>query len=183
MRKGTRRYLAGLISTACLLLTTAAIAATVRTNDLGDVIAVDNLDVGGTLYNVTFNRDTSLGNYGDPPVFTFNGETAVLEAVDALNGALNGEDPIPVWVAETENDRASRVFRVGFGLDSEDGFVRFASVDSVGMTGWDFSRFNDVGDDDAPLFWGNFQVVPVPAALWLFGSALGLLGWIRRRAI
>jgi hypothetical protein len=27
-----------------------------------------------------------------------------------------------------------------------------------------------------------FSVVPVPAAAWLFGSALGLLGWMRRRA-
>ncbi len=27
-----------------------------------------------------------------------------------------------------------------------------------------------------------FNVVPVPAAVWLFGSALGLLGWVRRRA-
>lgn len=26
------------------------------------------------------------------------------------------------------------------------------------------------------------NVVPVPAAVWLFGSALGLLGWVRRRA-
>jgi hypothetical protein len=25
--------------------------------------------------------------------------------------------------------------------------------------------------------------VPVPAAIWLFGSALGLLGWARRRTI
>ncbi len=25
------------------------------------------------------------------------------------------------------------------------------------------------------------QVVPVPPALWLFGSALGMLGWLRRR--
>jgi len=25
-------------------------------------------------------------------------------------------------------------------------------------------------------------VIPVPAAVWLFGSALGLLGWVRRRA-
>ena len=27
----------------------------------------------------------------------------------------------------------------------------------------------------------TFRVVPVPAAAWLFGSALGLLGWARRR--
>ena len=26
------------------------------------------------------------------------------------------------------------------------------------------------------------QVVPLPAAIWLFGSALGLLGWLKRRA-
>jgi hypothetical protein len=29
---------------------------------------------------------------------------------------------------------------------------------------------------------GNVGVVPVPAAVWLFGSALGLLAWIRRKA-
>ena len=28
----------------------------------------------------------------------------------------------------------------------------------------------------------DVQVVPVPAAVWLFGSALGLLGWARRRS-
>jgi len=27
----------------------------------------------------------------------------------------------------------------------------------------------------------TYQVVPVPAAAWLFGSAIGLLGWVRRR--
>ncbi|MDJ0927947.1 MAG: hypothetical protein QNJ73_09895 [Gammaproteobacteria bacterium] len=29
----------------------------------------------------------------------------------------------------------------------------------------------------------SVQVIPVPAALWLFGSALGLLGWLKRRAV
>jgi len=29
----------------------------------------------------------------------------------------------------------------------------------------------------------NSAPIPVPAAVWLFGSALGLLGWMRRRAI
>lgn len=28
----------------------------------------------------------------------------------------------------------------------------------------------------------NVSVVPVPAAVWLMGSAVGLLGWMRRRA-
>jgi hypothetical protein len=55
------------------------------------------------------------------------------------------------------------------------------------------------GADDKELFWlfdydseGNLtfgawgtldtvQVVPVPAAIWLFGSALGLMGWMRRK--
>lgn len=27
---------------------------------------------------------------------------------------------------------------------------------------------------------GQLSIVPVPAAVWLFGSALGLLGWLRR---
>ena len=26
-------------------------------------------------------------------------------------------------------------------------------------------------------------LIPIPAAAWLFGSALGLLGWVRRRAV
>lgn len=29
---------------------------------------------------------------------------------------------------------------------------------------------------------GDVSAVPVPAAVWLFGSAIGLLGWIRRKA-
>jgi hypothetical protein len=40
-----------------------------------------------------------------------------------------------------------------------------------------------IGDDsDATNYVARPNgVVPVPAAVWLFGSALGLLGWVRRR--
>ena len=34
---------------------------------------------------------------------------------------------------------------------------------------------------EAMTFSVNNPAVPVPAAVWLFGSALGLLGWVRRR--
>lgn len=40
----------------------------------------------------------------------------------------------------------------------------------------------DVGSTLAnPGIWTKSTVVPVPAAVWLFGSGLGLLGWMRRR--
>ena len=28
-----------------------------------------------------------------------------------------------------------------------------------------------------------YTVIPVPAAVWLMGSALGLLGWVRRKQV
>jgi hypothetical protein len=43
-------------------------------------------------------------------------------------------------------------------------------------------RIADGDTDFAGL--DDFQfgtVVPIPATVWLFGSALGLLGWVRRR--
>jgi len=41
----------------------------------------------------------------------------------------------------------------------------------------------DLSAGDTATFDTRFEVVPVPipAAAWLFGSALGLLGWLRRR--
>ncbi len=38
-------------------------------------------------------------------------------------------------------------------------------------------------DAGAALVLGNSSIVPVPAAVWLFGSALGLLGWVRTRRV
>lgn len=57
------------------------------------------------------------------------------------------------------------------------------TIDESGATrGWDTSLGEDITVDTYNQ--GSVTVVaavPVPASFWLFGSALGILGWIRRR--
>jgi hypothetical protein len=50
--------------------------------------------------------------------------------------------------------------------------VQFIALGLLGSGGAGF--FDDASFDQV--------VIPVPAAVWLFGSALGLLGWVRRKA-
>jgi hypothetical protein len=55
------------------------------------------------------------------------------------------------------------------------------SVTGTGMGGGDLINLGFGIQGTAPAALMTFQVVPVPAAVWLFGSALGLLGWARRK--
>lgn len=64
----------------------------------------------------------------------------------------------------------------------------FGSVAITGVDGFTLGDIIEIGNGlplGVPDTGGElmtFQVVPVPAAVWLFGSALGLLGWARRRS-
>jgi hypothetical protein len=57
----------------------------------------------------------------------------------------------------------------------------YGLVSGGGLSGGDFIVLGAGQIGTAPAAALTFQVVPVPAAVWLFGSALGLLGWARRK--
>jgi len=53
------------------------------------------------------------------------------------------------------------------------------AINAAGVTGFGDYSLSSTGVN---TYGGSFQVVPIPAAVWLFGSGLGLLGWFRRKA-
>jgi len=69
------------------------------------------------------------------------------------------------------------------GVTIEQGEFTTRSADDLYSWGIRFG-VNAWGSPDATAYLDNIvitSVVPIPAAVWLFGSGLGLLGWLRRR--
>jgi hypothetical protein len=93
--------LATLVVTMGLLLgTSAAQAANVITDDAGNVVRIENLEVvdltsTSTFYNVDFVYDTATNVYGSDLEFDFPIAGNAPLALEAVTDALNGEDPTP----------------------------------------------------------------------------------------
>jgi len=159
------------------------------------VTSISALDIGGTLYDVTFhhsdsitfndlwdsNGDKTFGN--DASVFstapTFWGDASGAEtAANAIVTALGTID----WTHPT-NDTFDRV-AVPTGYFSNGNLSVYGDSQNAlatdGVTNYAMGP-NSLGGGVAIA---SFQVaaVPVPAAVWLFGSGLlGLMGIARRK--
>jgi len=82
------------------------------------------------------------------------------------------DDPASFFFAQT---------CVGGGCQTQELiFTRIGATNQYELSS--FEQCVPFGCLEADTFSGIATIVPVPAAVWLFASALGLMGWIRRRA-
>jgi hypothetical protein len=149
----------------------------------GQVAWAAGLNIGGVggwrLPNVDVDDDAivhcSTGSWSGPQAACMDNEYGHLffyGAGTTLGGGITTASPGPF----------SNVgpFRYWSGTESADDITK----------AW-FHTFNfgdsqenvKINPDPAWAVHDGRAVVPVPASVWLFGSALGLLGWIRRRRV
>ena len=100
---------------------------------------------------------------------------------DPLNDDLLWQEIFTISSAELAAGLVDRTFNLVFEGPS-DGFGDMLEILAKAEVVKDACGFLCNFDRPEVLINVNEAVVPVPAAAWLFGSALGLLGWIRRKA-
>jgi hypothetical protein len=183
---------------AVLLVTTSPIhAAVVTFEELPHTSGVDPVTSGGFVFtaggttltvddDVPWIDEESMGNFLH--VFTWPGEGSSLDitredglafdlhSLDLLGqGAgywIRGYDANDQWIAES-----------GVYLGNWDTVVFNDDWNSVSRINIEDSVHSGFGDSYFGIPLDNFSatVVPIPGAVWLFGTALAGLGWIRRK--
>jgi hypothetical protein len=174
----------GVIAMVLLLGPGAAQAAMLRLDPDDDTIAIgiDNLDVDGTFYNVTFPFGTANDLYGDPVAdFDFTTEATASAAVDAVRAELNGNSAV-TRVKDPDLGDTNNFFLVGFEevIDQfED--ERTHSIQSFYETDtWINDGFlNEPSGQGGDETYAVFTVVPEPCTALLL--SLGGLGLFRRK--
>jgi hypothetical protein len=148
--------------------------------DNNNATGIRDLTIGGNAYDVVFElapADTAPVACGSalPCDIFFGNASGAQAAVTAINAALNGAAAITVGTATPRRFDYFVPYAKGAGdVDSWQGtFVADTTWLSIAAS-LDVTDFIEIARFSP-------AVIPIPAAVWLFGSALGILGWIRRR--
>lgn len=122
----------------------------------------------------------------DPDFFSFTGfsEAQPFTTLPVLTGSTGGLSTLTLTFGELQFNSSPDAGLIGT-------FSFVADVAQLGSSGITVEDANALGSfaNQFPVptsfnpdfFDTTVQIVPVPAAVWLFASALGLLGWVRRR--
>jgi hypothetical protein len=133
--------------------------------------------------NLATGAATSIGimSGGDHDI---NGLTVrsdgMLVGLDRVTSSLLAIDPVTASTSVI----ASLGFTVGVagGMDSNGTTGYFANGSDLYSVDLYSGAVQSVGNMGVSIYGLAVTAVPIPAAVWLFGSGLGLLGWFRRKA-
>jgi hypothetical protein len=184
----------GLVSTANAALipvTAGPLAGLAVYDDVLDITWTQDANINGqnTWGNhTTWAAELTLGGFTEwrLPSADVNGDTTVINCdpggvtgcVDNEMGFLFWEEGItsatPGPFSNVQSTRSNYWFSTEFNAGNRWNF-RFLVGDQFGLSEGGIQIAAWAVHD------GNPAAVPVPPAVWLFGSALGLLAWMRRR--
>ena len=182
-----RLCLRSAVVTAFLLLalpTQAAIIVTAIESDGNVIFSTDGgtLDLTGLRFDINDTIVAGIAPTGGSVVFG--------GAVDRYTGVtFTSFGPGTGSIETADSDPLA-----GFGFGREQlavptGFLSGDTINatSITFTGETFASLGITAGNYTVASWAgdsitlNATAVPVPAAVWLFGSALGMLGWMRRK--
>lgn len=119
--------------------------------------------------------------------YNFGANKTNESSIDGVGGQNIGGDDVALGPAQslTGNYSGLAAFAGYTGLPGDFGvdWLAFTTRSITGSGSGTGTGGNGLsGDGKMLIFEGSGAPIPVPAAVWLFGSALGLLGWARRKA-
>jgi hypothetical protein len=137
-----------------------------------------------TASNISFGLSGGASNY----LLTIDTARTILGDGVALIKSGVTCDAIVGTACLSTSTRSALLFPVDFTGQAADGTLCLACAVNVMLSG-DLKNLSiqiakqlTQGSTLQQSYTLNYTLIPVPGAVWLFASALGLMGWLRRRA-
>jgi hypothetical protein len=167
-----------LLFTVPLLLLTASLQAAPVTWNIDSLLFND----GGSGYG-SFTYDADTYAYSDLHIVTTQGGVLNGAVYEDLNPSGISSGPSALFLVESIEPDMTGVpgmqFIFATGLTNAGGTISITEPSFETFCG-DLNCFT-TAEPRRSLVAGQISSVPVPAAVWLFGSALVGLGWLRRK--